>query len=155
MRAPDAPRATRILQAVNLSLLILFPLAWWAPLLRAGLLPWFGGSEVSILSGIAVLWKDAPVLALLVALFALIAPMVKTCAMAADLAGRLPPRARPVLGYASKLAMADVFLAALYIIAAKGVGVGRVEPAWGLWLFTACVLVSLAISLWPRNRLLP
>ena len=45
-----------------------------------------------------------------------------------------------------RLAMADVFLIALYIVAAKGVGVGRVETAWGLWLFTACVLGSLAVA---------
>ena len=29
-------------QAINLALLILFPVAWFAPLLRAGLLPLFG-----------------------------------------------------------------------------------------------------------------
>jgi paraquat-inducible protein A len=42
--------------------------------------------------------------------------------------------------------MADVFLIALYIVAAKGVGVGRLETAWGLWLFTACVLGSLVVA---------
>lgn len=42
--------------------------------------------------------------------------------------------------------MADVFLIALYILLAKGVGVGYVEPAWGLWLFTACVGVSIWAS---------
>jgi hypothetical protein len=42
--------------------------------------------------------------------------------------------------------MADIFLIALYIVAAKGVGVGRVETAWGLWLFTACVLGSLLVA---------
>jgi uncharacterized paraquat-inducible protein A len=45
-----------------------------------------------------------------------------------------------------RLAMADVFLIALYIVAFKGIGMGRVEVAWGLWLFTACILASLAIS---------
>ena len=43
--------------------------------------------------------------------------------------------------------MADVFLIAIYITLARGVGLGRVEPAWGLWLFTGCVLASFAISL--------
>jgi len=45
-----------------------------------------------------------------------------------------------------KLAMADIFLIALYIVVAKGIGVGRVETAWGLYLFTACILASIAIS---------
>ena len=31
-----------ILQIVNLTLLILFPLTWFAPLMRAGLMPLFG-----------------------------------------------------------------------------------------------------------------
>jgi paraquat-inducible protein A len=32
-------------------------------------------------------------------------------------------------------------------VLAKGVGVGRIETAWGLYLFTACILASLAISI--------
>ena len=48
--------------------------------------------------------------------------------------------------------MADIFLIAIYIVLAKGVGVGRVETGWGLYLFTFCVLASLAIShLTPRE----
>ena len=43
--------------------------------------------------------------------------------------------------------MADVFLIALYIVVVKGMGVGRVETAWGLYLFTACILASVAISI--------
>ena len=35
--------------------------------------------------------------------------------------------------------MADVFLIALYIVMVKGVGIGHVASAWGLWLFTFCV----------------
>jgi len=49
-------------------------------------------------------------------------------------------------GLAGKLAMADVFLIALYIVLAKGVGVGTVETGWGLYLFTFCVLLSLLIT---------
>jgi hypothetical protein len=37
-------------------------------------------------------------------------------------------------------------LVALYVVIAKGTGVGRLETAWGLYLFTACVLVSLALG---------
>ena len=43
--------------------------------------------------------------------------------------------------------MADIFLIALYIILIKGVGLARVETAWGLYFYTGCVLLSLAISL--------
>ena len=43
--------------------------------------------------------------------------------------------------------MADVFLIALYIVVVKGVGLATVETAWGLYLFTGCILASLAISI--------
>jgi uncharacterized paraquat-inducible protein A len=50
-----------------------------------------------------------------------------------------------------KLAMADVFLIALYIVIVKGIGLATVETAWGLWLFTGCVLFSLFLS-WRAGR---
>jgi uncharacterized paraquat-inducible protein A len=133
------------LKAANLLLLALFPVAWFAPLLRAGFLPFFRLDEISVISGLAVLWREAPVLAVLVALFALVAPVVKGVMLAVVQFGGSARLLGPVhlLG---RLAMADVFLIALYIVAAKGVGVGRVETAWGLWLFTACVLGSLLVA---------
>ena len=136
----------RPLLAANLALLVIFPVAWAAPLLRAGLLPLFGLSEISVLSGLAALWQSDRVLAVLVALFALAAPYAKTVALAAiqtGLAGARWLRPVKVLG---RLAMADIFLIALYIVVAKGVGVGRVETAWGLYLFTGAILASLALS---------
>ncbi|KAA2316141.1 paraquat-inducible membrane protein A [Pseudooceanicola sediminis] len=136
----------RALVFANLALLILFPLSWAAPLARAGVLPLFGLSEISVLSGIAALWHSDPVLAGIVALFALIAPVAKTLTLAAVLSRRAHPRWLRLTGGLGRLAMADVFLIALYIVLSKGIGVGRVETAWGLYLFTGCVLASLAIS---------
>ena len=48
------------LRLANLALLVVFPLAWSAPLMRAGVLPFFGLEEISILSGIAVLLESDP-----------------------------------------------------------------------------------------------
>lgn len=137
----------RALIGANLALLILFPIAWTAPLLRAGLLPVFGLSKISVLTGLQSLWRTDVWLAALVTLFAVIAPYLKTMGLALLHAGLLDARARSALQVLGKLAMADVFLLALYIVLVKGVGLGRVEPAWGLYLFTGCVLLSLAISL--------
>ena len=53
----------------------------------------------------------------------------------------------PALQVLGKLAMADIFLIALYIAISRGIGVGRIETAWGLYLFTFCILASLVISL--------
>lgn len=136
-----------MLRYANLALLILFPIAWFAPLLRAGLLPLFSLSEISVISGLQVLWQSDVFLALVVTAFALFAPYVKTVGLALVHFRLASPRIVPALTIMGKLAMADIFLIALYIVLAKGVGVGRVETAWGLYLFTGCILASLAISI--------
>lgn len=134
------------LRLTNLSLLILFPIAWFAPLMRAGLLPIFGLDEISVVSGLQSLWDSDVILALLVTAFALFAPYLKTIGLALVHFRLGSPRLMPALNVLGKLAMADVFLIALYIVVVKGIGLGRVETAWGLYLFSACILSSIAIS---------
>lgn len=135
-----------ILKILNLALLVLFPIAWFAPLMRAGLLPLFGLSEISVISGLQSLWKSDVILALLVTAFALFAPYLKTIGLAMVHFGLMRRKVLPALSWLGKLAMADVFLIALYIVVIKGIGIGKVETAWGLYLFTACILVSIFIS---------
>lgn len=143
---------TQTLRIANLALLILFPIAWFAPLMRAGLLPLFGLSEISVISGLQSLWGSDVFLALLVTVFALFAPYLKTIGLALTHFDLLSPKVLPVLSWMGKLAMADVFLIALYIVVVKGIGIGKVETAWGLYLFTACILISIVISaLTPRS----
>jgi len=132
---------------VNLALLIAFPIAWFAPLMRAGLLPLFGLSEISVISGLQSLWDSDVALALLVTFFALFAPYVKTLGLALMHFGLLSARVKPALSLLGKLAMADIFLIAVYITIAKGIGVGRIETAWGLYLFTGCILIQLLLGL--------
>lgn len=131
---------------LNLALLILFPVAWFAPLLRAGLLPLFGLSEISVVTGLQSLWDTDPALALLVSFLALFAPYAKVLGLALIDFGLLSPRTLPALRLMGRLAMADIFLIALYIVLAKGTGIGTIETAWGLWLFTGCVALSLLLS---------
>jgi uncharacterized paraquat-inducible protein A len=142
----------RALPWLNLALLILYPLAWFAPLLRAGLLPLFGMSEISLISGLQSLWRSDVVLALVVTFFALFSPMIKTLGLALVQFHLLDRRTLPALGIIGKLAMADVFLIALYITLSKGMGVGRVEAAWGLYLFTGCILASILLGLAEKLR---
>lgn len=148
-------RTSWALTALNLSLLVLYPLAWWAPLMRAGVLPLFSLSEISVLTGIQSLWASDIFLALVVTVFALFAPYLKTMAMALVHLDLLKPQVLPVLQVLGKLAMADVFLIALYITLAKGIGLGRIEVAWGLYLFTGCILASLWISWKTQQSLRP
>ncbi len=136
----------------NLALLILYPVAWFAPLMRAGLLPLFGLSEISVMTGLQSLWGSDIFLALVVTVFALVAPYLKTLGLALihfDLLNPVRGRWLEIIG---KLAMADVFLIALYITVTKTVGVGRIEVAWGLYLFTFCIAASLLIS-WQTQKL--
>ncbi|MGO4855274.1 paraquat-inducible protein A [Phaeovulum sp. W22_SRMD_FR3] len=142
----------RALRIANLALLILFPIAWAAPLLRAGLLPFFDLDAISVLTGIRSLWDTDIFLALTVALLALVAPMAKVIGLALIQHNHASPRLLPALKFLGRLAMADVFLIALYIVLAKGTGVGRVETGWGLYLFTFCVLASFALSHIPARK---
>lgn len=143
-----------MLRLANLTLLILFPLAWFAPLMRAGLgLPLFSLNEISVITGLQSLWESDIFLALMVTFFALFAPYLKTIGLGLLHFDLLSPKVLPVLHILGKLAMADIFLIALYITLSKGIGVGRIEVAWGLYFFTACILASLTIGILSERRL--
>lgn len=130
----------------NLALLILFPTAWFAPLMRAALLPIFGMDEISVITGLQSLWGSDAALALLVTFLAVFAPFAKTIGLALIHFDLLKPRALPALNILGKLAMADVFLIALYVVIVKGAGYVTIEVAWGMYLFTGCILASIAVS---------
>lgn len=143
-----------MLRLANLALIVLFPVAWFSPLMRAGLgLPLFSLDEISVISGLQSLWKTDVYLALLVTFFALFAPYAKTIGLALVQFHLLSPRALPALHVLGKLAMADIFLIALYITVSKGIGIGKIETAWGLYLFTGCILASLGIGLLTERSL--
>lgn len=141
-----------LIRLLTLSLLILYPVAWFAPLMRAGLLPLFGLSEISVVTGLQSLWGSDVVLALIVTTFAIFAPYLKTIGLALVQWNLLDARAQPVLHILGKLAMADVFLIALYITLAKGIGYVTIEVAWGLYMFTACILASITLGLITEKR---
>lgn len=142
-----------ILRLATLSLLFLYPIAWFAPLMRAGLLPIFGLSEISVITGLQALWGSDVFLALIVTAFALFAPYLKTIGLALVQWGLLDPRTFPALHLLGKLAMADIFLAAIYITVVKSIGVGTIEPAWGLYLFTCCILTSIGLGFVTERQL--
>lgn len=135
-----------VLRLANLALLILFPVAWFAPLLRAALLPIFGMDEISVITGLQSLWESDAALALAVTFLAIFAPYAKTIGLALLHWNLLSPKTLPALEILGKLAMADVFLIALYIVIVKGAGYVTIETAWGLYLFTGCILASILVS---------
>jgi paraquat-inducible protein A len=131
---------------LNLALLVLFPIAWFAPLIRAALLPIFGMDEISVITGLQSLWESDAALALAVTFLAIFAPYAKTIGLALLHWNLLSPKTLPALEILGKLAMADVFLIALYIVIVKGAGYVTIETAWGLYLFTGCILASILVS---------
>jgi uncharacterized paraquat-inducible protein A len=141
------------LRIANLALLILFPIAWFAPLLRAALLPIFGMDEISVISGLQSLWGSDVFLALVVTAFAIFAPYLKTIGLALVHFDLLKAKVLPVLGYLGKLAMADIFLIALYVVVVKGAGRVTVEGGWGLYMFTGCVVASILISIFTARHI--
>lgn len=141
-----------MLKICNLLLLVLFPVSWFAPLMHAGILPLFGLSEITILSGLQSLWASDVILALVVTFFAIFTPLLKTWATALVQFGFLSEKAQPLLVVLSKFAMADIFLLAIYITVIKGIGFGRIEIGWGLYLFTFCVITSLAVSFFATQK---
>ena len=141
------------LRIANLALLILFPIAWFAPLLRAALLPIFGMDEISVISGLQSLWGSDVFLALVVTAFAILAPYLKTIGLALVHFDLLKAKVLPVLGYLGKLAMADIFLIALYVVVVKGAGRVTVEGGWGLYMFTGCVVASILISIFTARHI--
>jgi uncharacterized paraquat-inducible protein A len=154
----------QLVKYLNLTLVVAFPVAWFSPLLTTGLLPqwqlpaWLGGSTLfepdtlTVISAIQKLWETDLFLALAVTFFALVAPMLKCLGMALMHFNLLTTAAQPVLTMMGKLAMADVFILAIYIVIAKGIGVGQIAVDWGLYLFTAAVLTSLGVSLLTERK---
>ncbi len=124
---------------LNLTLLILFPIAWFAPLLRAALLPWFGMDEISVVSGLQSLWETDPALALLVTFLAIFAPYAKTIGLALIHWHLLKPSTLPVLHTLGKLAMADVFLIALCMSSPKA---SATPPSKPVGAFTSLLPAS-------------
>ena len=154
-----------IITYLNLALLVIFPIAWLSPLLTTSLLPqwhlpkWLGSKVIfepetlTVISSIQQLWETDIWLAMLVAAFALVAPILKCLGMALIHCKLLTVKAQPLLTILGKLAMADVFILALYIVLMKNVGVGYIEADWGLYLFTAAVLASMVLSLLSQREL--
>ena len=152
---------SRVLRTTHLALLVLFPFSWFVPLLEVGLIPelfipWdlfgkkipplFGLASVTVISGIQLLWNSDVYLALLVTFFALFAPLIKVVGTSLIQFDLLSTSLKPYVQFVGRLAMADIFIISIVVVVLKQVGLNTVNVAWGLYLFSSCVVVSLLIS---------
>jgi paraquat-inducible protein A len=157
---PTTPAAAargpaRLLGPLLALLLLALPATWFVPLFTARV-PFLWREEVSIATGLVELWRLDLFLFLVVLLFSVLAPTAK---LAASLYVwyRVPLAAAPEalrwLAWLGKLSMTELFLLAVVIVGFKGVGIGRIEVAWGLHAFAGVVLASLAASFWAEAAL--
>lgn len=135
--------------ALTAALAVLFPVAWFAPLMtvKVKLAFWAGGTDLSMISTLQSVWTEDAALGLVLTFAAIVAPTVKVLGTGLMLLRLLSPRVGGVLYHIGRFAMADVFLIAVYVALFKGMDGGTITTGWGLWLFTGCVLASLALSL--------
>jgi uncharacterized paraquat-inducible protein A len=153
--AAAAAGAARLIGPLLGLTLVALTIAWWVPLFTARV-PFLWRQDVSVASGLVELWRLDLFLFLVVLVFSVLTPLAKTC-LSLYAWYRLPlaaaRRQLPRLALLGKLSMAELFLLAVIIVGFKGVGVGRVETAWGLYVFGGAVLGSLGISLWADKAL--
>ncbi|NOX72989.1 MAG: paraquat-inducible membrane protein A [Alphaproteobacteria bacterium] len=146
-----------LLKLANLSLLILFPVAWFAPLMKSGLWPIQSLREYSIMDALQGVWKNDVYLALLMTFFAVFAPYIKIISTALIQFNLMSPRLMGPMQFIGKLAMADIYAIAIFIVIYTGIDVagisGQVETSWGLYLFTGNVIASILISHFTRKSL--
>jgi paraquat-inducible protein A len=148
--AISAHGPARLLGPLLLLALAALPATWWLPLFVARV-PFLWREQVTVVSGLAALWDLDRLLFAIVLLCSVIAPMTKLVATL-HVWYRAPlgtaPKALGRLALLGKLSMTELFLLAVVIVGFKGVGLGRIEVAWGLEAFAAVVVLSFALSLW-------
>jgi uncharacterized paraquat-inducible protein A len=126
------------------------PLAWTQPLFRTELLYVFG-DEVSVLGAVRSLAATDWALCAVVVVFGIVAPVAKILGLLHAWYGLPPERAAPRIALVARLgkfSMLDIMLVAVSIVALKGIGLGSVAVAWGLYLYAVVVLAVMALSSW-------
>ena len=111
-----------MLRCTNLSLLILYPIAWFAPLLNAGLLPLFGLIRNQRNEWPAILVGNRCVSGPCGNSFCFACSLRKDNQFGITALEPAEQKLLQALHILGKLAMADIFLIALYVTLSKGIG---------------------------------
>ncbi|MFN3973076.1 MAG: paraquat-inducible protein A [Gemmobacter sp.] len=143
------PIRRALLIALTGALAVLFPVAWFAPLMtvKVRMAFWAEGTDLTLVSTLQAVWAEDAALGLILTFAAVVAPTVKVLGTGLILMRLLSPRVAGILWHIGRFAMADVFLIAVYVALFKGIGGGTISLGWGLHLFTACVIASLVLSM--------
>jgi len=141
-----------VAKGLALFLIALLPIA-----LYAGLFPGAGRSLLwhwvaALTRVVALVIVMGIFLALLVTFFAIFTPILKIIGVAMIQFGLMRRKVLPAMEILGKLAMADIFLIALYIVVVKGVHLAKLQTGWGLYLVTFCVLASIFLTHATKKR---
>ena len=141
--------AGKAVALANAATVLILPVTWFLPLLKSSAFL-FIKSQISIVSGATELYESDFFLFLVIVVFAMIMPLVKSMLYVWIWFGNISEHKGMLWlgGAAAKLSMTDVFLLALAIIGVKGLGVGSIEVLSGLYVFAAVVIGSTAISIY-------
>ncbi|RDD61959.1 paraquat-inducible protein A [Ferruginivarius sediminum] len=149
-----AARARRVDRLVGPGLamtLAMLVAGWTLPLMTVSTFVWLDDS-VSLLDTVVALWREGEwLLFAVVALFAVAFPLAKLLAglwlwYRVDARAPALPRALGVLDLLGRWAMLDVFVVALLVVALKASLISEVTLHAGLYVFTAAVLLSIALT---------
>ena len=128
--------------------LIFFPIVFFVPLLTTKF--WFySRNDIALFRGAYDLYHVDKFLFIIVFVFGMLIPAVKMIASVLCwyfFQVSSVKRHCEILGHLAKLAMLDIMLLAIFVIAFKGVGIGTVEVKYGLYIYTVFIVASLFLS---------
>ncbi len=140
--------AGKLVAAGLTSLLALFPIVLFVPLVR---MKWwvFRYNEITLARLAHDLLRTDLLLFLIVVLFGIVVPLCKLIMMWLCWCWLDMERAYSInrhIRILNKLSMLDVMLMAISVVALKGMGVGRIEIAYGLYLYVLFALANFGLS---------
>jgi uncharacterized paraquat-inducible protein A len=131
--------------------------SWHLPLFRTEFLV-FLENDVTLLGAVRTLAETDLFLCAIVVLFGMIVPFLKLSALLYAWFALPQGRARACIGVISKFSkfsMLDVLLIALVIVGLKGVGMGKVSVAYGLYVYAGAVMLVMLLSSWMQRAASP
>ena len=136
----------------HLTLLILFPVAWFAPLIefQAGIwwLPFSNQSgQKSTIQALALLWDANLILALSITILVIILPLLKIIGSLLVMFGVLAHSIQPALSYFGKISSIEIFVASILIVVATEMSALDITALWGTYLLLGCVTLSFIMQL--------
>lgn len=135
----------------NLALLVLFPIAWFAPLIeyQAGIwwLPFSNQSgQKSTIQALALLWDANLILALSITILVLIVPILKIIGSLLVMFGILAHSIQPALSYFGKISSIEIFVASILIVVATEMSALEITALWGTYFLLGCVTLSFILQ---------